>query len=53
LASLMAACNMNDVDPQTYFVDVLIRIVDRHPMSRLNKLLPFAYVKPVPAKAVV
>jgi hypothetical protein len=26
--------------------DVLTRIVARHPMSRIDELLPFAYVKP-------
>jgi len=52
LASLIATCKMNGVDPQAYLADVLTRIVDRHPMSRLDKLLPFAYLKPAPAKAV-
>ena len=28
------------------------KIVDRHPMSRLDELLPFAYVKSAPIKAV-
>ncbi|WP_395713674.1 hypothetical protein [Reyranella sp.] len=28
--------------------DVLTRIVARHPMSRIDDLLPFAYVKPKP-----
>jgi transposase len=43
---------MNGVDPQAYRADVLTRIVDRHPMSRLDELLPFAYVKPTHANAV-
>jgi transposase len=43
---------MNCVDPQAYLVDVLTRIVDGHPMSRLDKLLPFACLKPAPAMAV-
>jgi len=29
---------------------VLTRIFDRHPMSRLHELLPFAYRKPTPAR---
>ena len=45
VASLIATCKMNGVDPQAYLADVLTRIVDRHPMSRLDQLLPFAYVK--------
>lgn len=46
LASLIATCKLNDVDPNAYFADVLARIVARHPMSRIDELLPFAYVKP-------
>lgn len=46
LASLIATCKMNDVDPNAYLSDVLARIVARHPMSRIDELLPFAYVKP-------
>jgi transposase len=52
LASLIATCKMNGVDPQAHLADVLTRIVDRHPMSRIYELLPFAYLKPAPAKAV-
>ena len=43
---------MNGVDQQNYLADGLTRIVDRHPMSRLDELLLFAYVKPEPEKAV-
>jgi transposase len=35
---------MNAVDPQAYLRDVLSKIVARHPMSRIDELLPFAYV---------
>jgi IS66 C-terminal element len=30
--------------PQAYLRDVLARIVARHPMGRIDELLPFAYV---------
>lgn len=46
LASLIATCKINDVDPNAYLADVLEKIVARHPMSRIDELLPFAYVKP-------
>ena len=46
LASLIATCKINDVDPNAYLADVLVRIVARHPMSRINELLPFAYITP-------
>jgi hypothetical protein len=35
---------MNGVDPQAYLRDVLTKIVARHPMDRIDKLLPFAYL---------
>jgi len=34
---------MNDVDPQAYLREVLAKSVARHPMSRIDELLPFAY----------
>jgi transposase len=43
IASLIETCKMNDINPQTYLTDVLTKIVTRHPMSRINELLPFAY----------
>jgi transposase len=46
IASLIATCKLNDVDPNVYLADVLTKIVARHPMSRIDELLPFAYVKP-------
>ena len=45
IASLIESCKMNDVDPETYLRDVLAKIVARHPMSRVDELLPFAYVQ--------
>jgi len=36
---------MNDVDPEAYLRDVLTKIVARHPMSRIDELLPFAYAQ--------
>src|SRR5271169_1612153 len=45
LASLIETAKMNDVDPQAYLADVLVKIVNRHPMSRIDELLPWAYVK--------
>ena len=43
IASLIETCKMNAVDPQAYLRDVLTKIVARHPMSRIDELLPFAY----------
>ena len=45
IASLIETCKMNDVDPEAYLRDVLTKIVARHPMSRIDELLPFAYAQ--------
>ena len=52
LASLIATCKMNGIHPQAYLTDVITRIVNRHPMSRLDELLPFAYLTHATEKAV-
>ena len=44
IASRVETCKMNAVDPQAYLHDVLSKIVARHPMGRIDELLPFAYV---------
>ena len=49
VASLIETCKMNRIDPEAYLRDVLARIVARHPMSRIDELLPFAY-RPAQAK---
>jgi len=42
---------MNHVDPPAYLRDVLTKIVARHPMSRIDELLPFAYLTAQAEKA--
>ncbi len=44
-ASLIETCKMNDVDPQAWLADVLDKIANRHPMSKIDELLPWAYIK--------
>lgn len=51
-ASLIETCKMNDLDPQAYLADVLAKIANRHPISRIDELLPWAYVKPGAARNV-
>ena len=43
-ASLIETCKMNDVDPQAWLADVLDKIANRHPMSKIDELLPWAYI---------
>ena len=51
IASLIETCKMNDLDPEAYLRDVLTKIVARHPMSRIDELLPFAYLQPTAKRA--
>jgi transposase len=51
LASLIETCKLNGVDPQGYIADVITRIVQGHPNSRLDELLPWAYRAPISAVA--
>ena len=44
LASLVETCKLKGVEPQAYLADVLTRLVNRHPNSRIDDLLPWAYV---------
>ena len=43
LASLVETCRINAVEPETYFADVLTKLINGHPQSRLDELLPWAY----------
>ena len=43
IASLIETCKLNDVDPLNYLTDVLSRIVNGHPNSEIDQLLPWAY----------
>ena len=43
IASLVETCKLNGVDPQAYLADVISRIVNGHPQSQLDELLPWAY----------
>ncbi|HEY6254730.1 MAG TPA: IS66 family transposase [Xanthobacteraceae bacterium] len=41
LCSLIETCKMNGVEPYAYLRDVLQRMVDGHPINRLDELLPW------------
>jgi transposase len=42
---LIETCKINDVDPQGYLTDVVTRIVNGHPNSDIDQLLPWDYRK--------
>ena len=43
LASLIANCKMGDVDPVSYLTDTLQALLDGHPKSRIDELMPWNF----------
>jgi transposase len=41
MASLIETCKLNLVNPQSYRTDVLTRLVDGLPQSRIDELMPW------------
>ena len=50
LFGLIASCQRHHVEPFAYLKDVLERMTDGHPASRLDELLPWNW-HPMSAKA--
>jgi transposase len=42
-ASLIETCKLNNVDPLAWMTDVLTKLVNRWPMSRIDELMPWAW----------
>jgi transposase len=42
-AFLIEACKLTSVEPHGYLADIITRIVNGHPQSRIDELLPWAY----------
>src|SRR5215210_6214484 len=53
IASLIETCKLLAVEPYRYLADVITRIVNGHPQTRLGDLMPWAYpaTRQVPAVA--
>ncbi|UZO94688.1 IS66 family transposase [Roseomonas mucosa] len=45
IASLVETCKLNGVDPQSYFTDLLTRLVNGWPNSRIDELMPWCWAK--------
>jgi transposase len=45
IASLLETCKLNAVDPLAWLTDVLTKLINRWPASRIEELMPWAYVK--------
>ena len=43
IASLIETCKLNSVEPQAYFADVLTKLVNLWPASRIDELMPWAW----------
>lgn len=43
IASLIESCKLTAVDPQGYLTDVITKIINGHPNSQIDDLLPWAY----------
>jgi transposase len=43
IASLIETCKLTGVDPQAYFTDVLTKLVNLWPASRIDELMPWAW----------
>jgi hypothetical protein len=52
IASLVETCKLNNVEPLRYLADVLTMIVNGHPNSQIDDLLPWAYLATQAVKAV-
>jgi len=54
-ASLVETCKLNGVDPQRYFTDLLTRLVNGWPQTRIDELMPWCWAdaqKPAEAQPV-
>lgn len=45
IASLIETCKLNGVDPQRYLTDLLTRLVQGWPQSRIDELMPWRWAK--------
>ena len=43
IASLIETCKLNGIDPHAYPADVITKIVNSHPNSRIDELLPWVH----------
>ena len=50
IASLIETCKLNAVDPLAWMTDVLIKLVNRWPASRIEELMPWAWAAPAKAE---
>jgi hypothetical protein len=44
IASLIETCKLTGIEPHAYLADVITKIVNGHPNSQIDELLPWAYL---------
>ena len=44
IASLIETCKLMGIEPHAYLADVITKIVNGHPNSQVDDLLPWAYL---------
>ena len=49
IASLIETCKLNGVNPQTYFTDLLTRLVNGWPQNRIDELMPWHWTTEQPS----
>ncbi|WP_275200319.1 transposase domain-containing protein [Bradyrhizobium sp. CSA207] len=45
LSSIVATCRLNDVNPVAYLTETLTAIIDGHPQSQIEDLMPWRFRK--------
>ena len=45
IASLIATCKLNTIDPRAYLTATLEKIAASHPQNRIDELLPWNFLK--------
>jgi len=50
--TIIETAKFSGLDPEAYLTDVLTRIVNGHPQSQIDELLPWAYIPDRNLKAV-
>jgi transposase len=48
-ASLIETCKLNGVNPQTYFTDLLTRLVNGWPQAKIDELMPWCWKPSTPS----
>ena len=48
VASLIETAKLNGTNPQRYFTDLLVRLVEGWPQSRIDELMPWCWAAPAP-----